>query len=256
MPCSCCHVIGHNYLTCPLLTNEEKLKIKSEKVKKMQEAKKKKEEKKKQIEKQKKEHERNRMRDYTIINNNMYEVVVYWGWDSKHVDPPKELHRIKYIGPMKSSIIKANHNHRITIFPFLEVVSPNNDSYDNNPGSAYKKIYDRYGSDNGRVKVVDIEMVNYPFLEIEIKMDYSPPKSELDQWKETALKSYYIIDQIVKISGAFKPNEKSQQSVILNKAQDNLEPLYDIVQDIKIPDSCTEADKEKAGIPSTLTNIT
>ena len=49
MPCSCCHVIGHNYLTCPLLTNEEKLKIKNEKVKKMQEAKKKKEDKRTRV---------------------------------------------------------------------------------------------------------------------------------------------------------------------------------------------------------------
>ena len=36
----------------------------------------------------------------------------------------------------------------------------------------------------------------------------------------------------------------------------NIEPFIDMVQDISIPSSCSEIDKERAGIPSTLTNIT
>ena len=37
---------------------------------------------------------------------------------------------------------------------------------------------------------------------------------------------------------------------------ENIEPFLSMVEDIPIPHTCTEADKEKAGIPSALTNIT
>ena len=36
---------------------------------------------------------------------------------------------------------------------------------------------------------------------------------------------------------------------------ENLEPIMDLVQDIKIPEH-TDHDKESAGVPSTFTNIT
>ena len=32
--------------------------------------------------------------------------------------------------------------------------------------------------------------------------------------------------------------------------------LIDMIQDISIPNTCSEIDKERAGVPSTLTNIT
>ena len=37
---------------------------------------------------------------------------------------------------------------------------------------------------------------------------------------------------------------------------ENIEPFIDMVQDISIPATCSEVDKERAGVPSTLTNIT
>ena len=37
---------------------------------------------------------------------------------------------------------------------------------------------------------------------------------------------------------------------------ENLEPFMDMIQDIQLPNTCTEHDKEMAGIPSALTNIT
>ena len=44
--------------------------------------------------------------------------------------------------------------------------------------------------------------------------------------------------------------------VIYHEKYENIEPFLTMVQDIPIPNTCTEADKEKAGIPSALTNIT
>ena len=49
-------------------------------------------------------------------------------------------------------------------------------------------------------------------------------------------------------------NEKSENGRDIK--YENIEPLIDMFQDIKIPNSCTELDKEIAGVPSTLTNIT
>ena len=37
---------------------------------------------------------------------------------------------------------------------------------------------------------------------------------------------------------------------------ENIAPMLDMIQDISIPSTCTEIDKERAGVPSGLTNIT
>ena len=73
-----------------------------------------------------------------------------------------------------------------------------------------------------------------------------PPKTEMDQWKECALKSKFLLDQIKTITGG---GETHQQ-------YENIIPFIDMIQDITIPDTCSELDKERAGIPSQLTNIT
>ena len=70
--------------------------------------------------------------------------------------------------------------------------------------------------------------------------DYSPPKSELEKWKEVGLKSNYLLQELIKLGGMKYPN---------------LEPILDMVQDIHLPPH-TDNDKEIAGIPSGLTNIT
>ena len=44
----------------------------------------------------------------------------------------------------------------------------------------------------------------------------------------------------------------SEEDVIV----DYESPFLDMIKDIKTPESCSEVDKEKAGVPSKLTNIT
>ena len=55
-----------------------------------------------------------------------------------------------------------------------------------------------------------------------------------------AFKSYYLLTELDRM-GASK--------------NDNLAPMTDMIQDITIP-AHTQHDKEFAGVPSTLTNIT
>tara|TARA_B100001287_G_scaffold230606_1_gene201234 strand:+ start:121 stop:399 length:279 start_codon:yes stop_codon:yes gene_type:complete len=68
---------------------------------------------------------------------------------------------------------------------------------------------------------------------------YYRDSRNIDQWKRYGLKSMYLLQQIIKLGG-------------MN--YDNLAPILDMVQDIETPPH-SEADKERAGIPSALTNV-
>ena len=94
--------------------------------------------------------------------------------------------------------------------------------------------------------VFDMKMKDFDGTDIIIDQEYVPKKSELDQWKECALKSNFLLEQIKKITGGEKTHEQYE----------NIEPFIDMIQDISIPATCSEVDKERAGVPSTLTNIT
>jgi hypothetical protein len=94
-------------------------------------------------------------------------------------------------------------------------------------------------------------MIDYPDNEVQLYQKYAPKKSELDEWKETALKSQFLLTQILKVT-----SEKKGSELIISEKFESIAPMIDMIQDIEIPQTCTEADKEMAGIPSSLTNIT
>ena len=73
----------------------------------------------------------------------------------------------------------------------------------------------------------------------------------MEEWKEVALKSHYLLKQIESMS-----SEKKDGKLFINKNYDPISPFIDMIQDIVIPQNCSEYDKERAGIPSSLTNIT
>ena len=64
--------------------------------------------------------------------------------------------------------------------------------------------------------------------------------SELNKWKFNALKLDYLMKELIRLGG---------------KNYDNLEPILDLHQDIKLDDH-NEFDKDRSGIPSSFTNIT
>ena len=52
-------------------------------------------------------------------------------------------------------------------------------------------------------------------------------------------------------------NKKDEDGhIIYHEKYENIDTFLQMIQEIPLPQNCTEADKEKAGIPSTLTNIT
>jgi len=243
MPCSHCGGAGHTYVKCPQLTPEQ---IKEKK----DFALKKKEEKEKKKKMKERHNEIFQNRDYCFRNNNMYEVAVYWGFSDIMENEGKEkkrLIRLNYISAMTEQVIPISKLYRVVIFPTLEVPNPNN------PSNA-KKIITIDDEFNTLFKVLDVELEKYPDLIFEFSREYKPPKNELEQWKEFALKSHYLLKEIQKMTTTNKKDEDGD--IIYHEKYENIDPFLKIIQDIPIPNTCTEADKEKAGIPSALTNIT
>lgn len=79
-----------------------------------------------------------------------------------------------------------------------------------------------------------------PNNELYLIKDFTPKKSELQQWRECSLKSLYLLDQLIKLGA---------------KNNDTYETILDLVQDIHVPKH-EQIDRENAGIPSAFTNIT
>lgn len=240
--CSHCGEEGHTYRTCPHLTvdqrndmfkkkkaekelkkkkKEEALQKKNEYLKKLEEEKKKKEE----LEKQRCE--------FIIHNKNEYEIALYWG----NIESD-QLNRFRNVPAFESiSFTCIKTIHRIVAIPVLEAYNPQTNN-------AEKVIIHKQG-DEGLFILFDCYMCGYPDKDIEVHKEYKPKKSELEQWKEFGLKSHFLLQQISKMTDGGK-----------QKRYENIEPFLELVQDIKLPESCSEADKESAGIPSALTNIT
>lgn len=283
--CSHCGLTGHTYRGCPTITPEEKQK-------KIQENKEKKEqlrlrreswiqrqaEREREIRARQEERERiireteRYFKSYSFLNPNDYEVALYWGFIPKEENlPGTRMHPFKmlsYIPSFGETPTKLDYKkHMIVAFPILEVSDPN--------GNAYSEIYGEVPLINeGETSHIDIANIKFKRShqwmsrnrrrphpgeaktiycgkvpentgnEIEFihlpKVAYKPPKSELDQWKECAFKSYYLLNQLIMLGA---------------KKDENLEPILDMVEDIQVP-THTEYDKEFAGVPSILTNIT
>ena len=79
-----------------------------------------------------------------------------------------------------------------------------------------------------------------PNNEIYLLREFIVPKPPIDQWKECALKSLLLLDQLMKLGAS---------------NNDTYAVILDLVQDIPIPQH-EELDRENAGVPSAFTNIT
>ena len=174
------------------------------------------------------------LKRYFISNQNEYELTVYVKW----VDTTGTyqgmvcMKRWFYVEPFSDQwAFKARDNCEIIIVPQLEVnCSETNESF--------KTVTYNYLC--GRKVLFNMRMGDYPDQNIIIPhTPYQPPKTKEEQWIEAGLKSHYLLQQIIKLGGMKYPN---------------LEPILDMVQDIKLPEH-TEHEKERAGIPSGLTNI-
>ena len=243
MVCSHCKLTGHTYTRCPTITEDEKKeKMKKNKDKKeamaLRRLARAQEQTALRVAREAaavRAEELNPKTKYDISNVTGHEVVLYWGMNDGN-----ELFRFSYASAhMTTAINCVKGIHRIVGIPFLEVC-------ENSP-NAVKKIVIQPGNIVPYTTVFDMKLKDYEGTNIILDFEYKPKKNEMDQWKECALKSQFIIQQILKIVG---PLEK------IHSNYDNISPLLDMCQDVSIPASCNEMDKELAGVPSALTNIT
>ena len=233
MPCSHCKGTGHNFKGCPTMSQEDKIKkFKKNKEKKesivlrrrliqerYQQA--------LEAEKKRKEEEEKLMKNYEVINKTNNELAIYWGFHDK-----KLFKHLSYLDAHGSRSIRVNQKiHSIYIFHSLEIMNPTTNEVPknlliNNIGN-YSEVFKMDMKDfDGNIIIIDKEFV--------------PKKNELDQWKESSLKANFLLEQIIKMGG--------------NKYE-NLAPMLDMVEDIIIPQH-TDYERELAGVPSKLTNIT
>jgi hypothetical protein len=233
MPCSHCRGRSHNIKTCPNLSQEEKEnKINENKEKKQmaQERRRLVQERYQQemeAERKRKEEEQKQMITYEVINNTQHELALYWGWNGTC-----NFRHFTYVPNNSSKTFRCNkEKHQVCFFHSLEVMDPSTNEVrkdicigpNNNPEYAFKQVMKDY---SGTIIIIDKE--------------YVPKKTELDKWKESSLKANFLLEQIIKMGG---------------KTYENLEPMLDMVEDIKVPNH-SDYDRELAGVPSKLTNIT
>jgi hypothetical protein len=233
MPCSHCKGAGHNFKGCPTMSQEEKIKkCKENKEKKESIALRRRQIQERyqqalELEKKRKEEEAKIMKNYEVINKTNNELAMYWGFHDK-----KLFKHFSYLDARGSRSIRVNQKiHSIYIFHALEIMNPTTNEVpknlviDNNFN--YTAVFKMNMKDfDGNIIIIDKEFV--------------PKKNELDQWKESSLKANFLLEQIIKMGG--------------NKYE-NIAPMLDMVEDIIIPQH-SDYDREFAGVPSKLTNIT
>ena len=230
MPCSNCHQSGHNYIRCPIMSEIEKQEKKAANIARNA------------LRNARREQRRQLFQNATsaetvsptlssirIHNTNQYELSAY-----SCIIGDTQLTHFSYIGAHSGRFIKIDRSkHRVVLFPTLDICTAGNIAVKKIPLEKlddYFVVMDFLGTDHD-AQVTDI---------VVDKKDYAPKKSELEQWKEVSLKSHYLLTQLIKLGG---------------KNIENLAPMLDMVEDIKIPKH-SEYDKELAGIPSAFTNVT
>jgi hypothetical protein len=242
--CSHCGVHGHTYLKCTQLTHEQIKEIK----------KKKKEEKEAVSQRRVHRQQRNVVHNlplvgvapaplppdpsadlqFQIVNMTDHELVCYYKIDQVN------LKRFVYVPSHSSKPIKCKKDTQISIFPVIELVVENGIDT-----RQYVTVENEFTTFFNKV------MADFDGDTIIIDIEYNPPKSELEEWKELGLKSHFLLKQIRDMT-----SQKKGDEFIVNEKYENIEVFIEMIQAIVIPNTCTEADKEKAGIPSALTNIT
>lgn len=175
------------------------------------------------------------LRGFKIYNDNTYPIGVYWY--SKD-DMTKKCRYLFTIDAMRHNSLNASTRHHIISFPKEELIHrfPAESEAPILPTCFMLASYTNMFVTGD----TDIVALNESTEEIFYLKEYQIVKTEIDQWKECGLKSLFLLKEIERLGG---------------KRIDSLEPIMDMVQDIVVPHH-DELDKERAGIPSTFTNIT
>jgi len=153
-----------------------------------------------------------------IINKADYEVYAYFiasGFDQRQ--SVKDIVFMNYIEVFKSKKFKMQKDSKIMI----------------------TKSY--YGEEQYISSVEPDDILQIVYIKSEVKSIYiKDRKSDIMKWKTAALKSQFLLQQIIKFGGM--------------ECNDTITGFLDLVQDLPFP-KYDECDLEHAGVPSKLTNI-
>lgn len=216
--CSHCGQVGHNVQTCPdEAFQERRRQERSSRLQRTQQL----------VPQGVQQHS---LTLYKIYNDNVYPIVVFWYHRSNSDKHCKYLFEIP---PFSNKGVNATRFHNIVSIPSEEFSKlPNHTTIPENIIlTDYPQLFIT-GNTN-------LEQLNPRTTEIIFFKEYATDKTELEKWKECGLKSMFLLKEIERLGG---------------KRIDTLEPIIDMVQDITVP-SHDEIDKERAGVPSTFTNI-
>lgn len=170
----------------------------------------------------------NESRSVTLLNLKKENFLIYWAIGNYMVqDLDSQENNVNYMGllPKGGSFkLRTINGHRFYMIPHRLDIEP---SF--HPGTDKQFLIEPYLEINIHEGITD-----------KIYIDDKDKLSELNKWKFNALKLDYLIKEVIKLGG---------------KNNDILECVLDLHEDIKL-DEVTEMEKDMAGIPSNLTNIT
>ena len=169
-------------------------------------------------------------RKVELLNLRDTNYLVYWVIGSYLVtDMDSSENPVKYMGMLSkkgSFKLKTVDGHRFYLIPHRLNIEP---PY--HPRTDKQFTIEPYCQINIYPEIID-----------KIFIDEEDKLSELNQWKFSALKLDYLLREVIKLGGKNNPN---------------LEYVLDLHQDIKLEGmTVSEIEKDMAGIPSQMTNIT
>lgn len=213
--CGHCRCEGHDRRTCPQLIEERRI-----------------------ARQQQLQREEEMKKTVEFINSSEHTLAIYWSKEYSLDITETNFNYFRLISPWTS--FKCNCFDKLRIIAFS--VNPDMDNLTQEI-TVSSEIRDNLFVD---VCIQDLEAIprenQTPLHPINIVTPpgFTPVKKILDQWKETAFKSLYLLKELERMGAG---------------SNENLAPMIDMIQDIKIPQH-TQYDKEYAGVPSSLTNIT
>ena len=146
-----------------------------------------------------------------------------WNLDTTEND----LHYLGIVVPKSSFDMKRCVGARVLVIPYGESIQ-NPEFHPPTDKKLWTKPY----------CTIDIKEEHKTCQDIYI--DDGNQLSELNKWKFNALKLDFLLKEVIKLGG---------------KNYDNLEPILDLHQDIELGNH-DDFEKDRSGIPSSLTNIT
>lgn len=217
--CGFCRQPGHNRTTCPHPDMVERRRVQAEERRAAYQQ---------RLEVQRQQHrerrvERLRLNHHRIFNNNNYILRVYYA----NLETSTTLRHFFDVGPYETLPFRGYPEHTIVCIPY-------------NSQTEQERTSQTIQLTDANRHYPQFELKDFIDQEIHLIYEYKQPKNELEKWKEAAIKSLFLINELKRLGADKNPN---------------YEAIMDMVQDIPVPEM-TEFDKENAGVPSTFTNMT